>query len=234
MSESNLQTVKPGLLYFAGLIPALFLFLTFLLPGKKVYFTIHDNLEAEAVIRTMMARDNATTPGDGVVQQVMNGIPRVCMQSDLHITSMLYKVFNPFTAYLVNLGLLLWLAYSGMWLLLRKSLIPSSPAWLAASVAACFRAERGGTPTPPAFFSLALRAEKYKTCNWNSPPIPVLEFLLSRGHFYPLAARLCRAHHPDPEAENTPALAAYHDPDGHRLFRGRVQNHAGNFFLQIL
>lgn len=125
-------------MYLAGLVPAVFLFLTFLFPGKNVYFTIHDNLEAEAVIRTMMARDNATTPGDGMVQQVMNGIPRVCMQSDLHISSMLYNIFNPFTAYLVNLGLLLWLAYTGMWLLLRKSLIPGSPAWLAAAVAACF------------------------------------------------------------------------------------------------
>jgi hypothetical protein len=138
-THSSSGTQRSNLLYFGmGLLPVLMVYLTYLLLGQNAHFEILDNLEAEPLLRDMLRRDLRTSPGDGLVQQTMNGLPRVCMPSDLNVTTWIHYLLPSFAAYMTNLALVMFVGYAGTWLLMRKRLLPSSPAWIAAGVAACF------------------------------------------------------------------------------------------------
>jgi len=55
-----------------------------------------------------------------LVMQVMNGIPKVALGSQLNFISLLYLLFPPFAAYVINIFLIHSIAFFGMWLLLKK------------------------------------------------------------------------------------------------------------------
>ena len=116
-------------------------FLPYLLLGEDAYVTIHDNLDSDflylhilKISRTAFAIDPMA-----IVPNMMNGIPRAALRSGLNLEVVLFYLLPSYTAYVVNLVLIRLTGFVGMWLLLRRYLLPG-PAWAAirTGIAVCF------------------------------------------------------------------------------------------------
>lgn len=83
--------------YLIGLALVLLYYVPVLLLGQGSYALIHDCLSGEFVYRLFMPHEQ-----NGVIEQVMNGLPREMLQSDWNVTAWLCRWFSPFTAYFVN------------------------------------------------------------------------------------------------------------------------------------
>lgn len=119
------------------------LFLLYLSPltvmQEDSYVTIHDDLDSLVAWRTVLARSGKTFDSKAKIEQIMNGIPRVCLPSALNALTWLFLVFKPFTAYLINHILVHSVAFAGMYLLLRRYLAKDGLKDLVAvGVAFCF------------------------------------------------------------------------------------------------
>src|SRR4030042_3347959 len=114
---------KHSLLLFGSL---LFLyFLPLVINGQDSYITIRDNLDGELVLRVVLSRNNSVSVESGieVVPQIMGGVPRSSMTSDLNIIMFLFRILNPFQAYLLNFILVHTIAFIGMYLFINSYLL---------------------------------------------------------------------------------------------------------------
>ncbi len=120
------------LLFLIYLLPMLFL-------REDAYVTIHDNLDSEISWYTVLARSGVLFDPNAQVEQIMNGIPRVCLPSTWNVVTWLFVIFEPFTAYLVNYIFVHFIAFIGMYLLLFRHMgaIGISRS-LAMAVSLCF------------------------------------------------------------------------------------------------
>ncbi len=121
--------------HYAELLLLLYL-LPMLLLRENAYIVIHDNLDSEISWYTVLARSGQIFEAYGQVEQIMNGIPRVCLPPTWHVITLLFLVFKPFTAYLINYLLVHIIAFFGMYLLLSRHF--QIPLPLAKAVALCF------------------------------------------------------------------------------------------------
>jgi len=124
-------------------IGLLLIFLIFLLPriilGQDSYVTIHDNLDSELVWRKVLTDSGMIFKNSGKIDQIMNGIPREFMVTGFNFTAAFFVLFNPFLAYVINELFVHLLAYLGMYLLVRRHIIPRSRSNLIpVGVAFCF------------------------------------------------------------------------------------------------
>lgn len=89
---------------------------------------IGDNLDSNVPWLKVMS-DNAHRLGWNydVAPQVMGGIPKFCLGSQLNLLFLLYYLFPPFIAYVVNLFLIHAVAFIGMLLLLKRLLPEADP-----------------------------------------------------------------------------------------------------------
>jgi len=87
---------------------------------------IGDNLDSNVPWLKVMS-DNVHRLGWNydVAPQVMSGIPKFCLGSQLNILFLLYCLFPPFVAYVANMFLIHAVAFWGM-LLLLKYLLPDA------------------------------------------------------------------------------------------------------------
>jgi Protein of unknown function (DUF6044) len=101
---------------FCGLLFLYFIPLIF--NGKDSYIVIHDNLDSEVVWRVVLSWNNAIVNNSGieVIPQIMDGIPRSYMISELNFILLLFKIFSPFGAYLINHIIVHVIAFIGMYL----------------------------------------------------------------------------------------------------------------------
>ncbi len=128
--------------YFISALALLGLyFLPYLLLGEDAYVTIHDNLDSDflylhilKISRTAFAMDPMA-----IVPNMMNGIPRAALRSGLNLEVVLFYFLPSYTAYVVNLVLIRLTGFVGMWLLLRRYLLPE-PSWMIirTGIAVCF------------------------------------------------------------------------------------------------
>src|SRR5688572_18838939 len=94
---------------------ALFFLSIRLILGQESFITIHDNLDSDLPNRFAMANStNANT-----VLQIMNGLPASFMTSRLNLVYLLFELFDPFTAYIINEAFVHAIAFAGMALLLH-------------------------------------------------------------------------------------------------------------------
>jgi len=128
-----------------GLIVCILFFVLFLLIPivlqDNSYVTIHDNLDSEIAWRVVLAESGKAFTIDPrePVEQIMNGIPRGCLPSGLNVIVWLFLILKPFTAYLMNYILVHCVAFIGMYLLLRKHLIPEEKdLFISNGVSLCF------------------------------------------------------------------------------------------------
>jgi hypothetical protein len=102
-------------------------FAPYLLLGQDAYVEIHDHLDSVLVYLRLLAESGTTFSygQDAVIPQVMNGLPRSALSSGLGVPAVLFTLFDPFTAYVVNRVLVAAVAFAGMFLLLRRFVLPA-------------------------------------------------------------------------------------------------------------
>jgi hypothetical protein len=101
-----------SLLLFFSLLPIV-------ISQGKSYITIHDNLDSEIPIRVVLARSGTMFADQGEVEQIMNGLPRNTMPSGMNVVMLLFWLFPPLTAYIINYILVHVIAFIGIYLLLN-------------------------------------------------------------------------------------------------------------------
>lgn len=138
---AHLESVLPKLAAVLVAVLGFAYFLPFALLGEDSYFVIHDNLDGEFVYKYLLATTGQAfnfSP-DAVIANVMNGIPRAAYPSALSVPTLLFFVFEPHTAYIVNHVLVHTIAFAGMLLLLKRHFLPEPrDTYIAIAVAACF------------------------------------------------------------------------------------------------
>ena len=113
-------------------------FTPFLMRGSNAYINVHDTLDGEFVNNYLLATTSGLPKG-GTIPNVMNGLPATALPSRFNVTILLFYVFPPAWAYIVNLVFVHLIALAGMFLLLRKHfLIEEADYLLAGAVAICF------------------------------------------------------------------------------------------------
>ncbi|TGE28856.1 DUF6044 family protein [Hymenobacter metallicola] len=120
-----------------SLLALLLFLLPFALLQERSYVTIDDNLDVELTIPYLLTRHHVAldyAPAT-VVPPIMNGLPRNALRPGLSLTVLLFGLFEPLPAYLLQQALVRLLALLGMYVLLRRHLLPpGGSAWLAAGL----------------------------------------------------------------------------------------------------
>lgn len=114
--------MKPSSLFLTGI----FLLLAFsLLPalclGENLPFFYNDVLDSNHVLYSMMGGwIEGMNLQDGIYPGIMSGLPESALPSRFSLLTLIYTIFSPFTAIVVNMLLIRMLAFTGMYLLFRK------------------------------------------------------------------------------------------------------------------
>lgn len=96
----------------------------FAIMGEDVPVLIHDNLDSNLVWHTNLVNSGELFGSmDSTIPQVMNGLPRNCLGSEFNAIKWLFYIFQPFTAYALNLTIMHFVAFFGMYLLLSRHVI---------------------------------------------------------------------------------------------------------------
>ena len=90
--------------------------------GEQSYVTIHDNLDFELIVRTLVARQGAIFTPEAMIEPMMGGLPRSTFPTGLNLATFLFSLLPPFWCYVLidvfNRGV----AFAGMYLLGRDHL----------------------------------------------------------------------------------------------------------------
>lgn len=108
---------------------ALFMIFLYLSPlyilGQNAHVLILDNVDgAVASLKVLAHSGKIFGSMHSTIPQVMNGIPRNTFGTEFNVQVLLYRFLAPFTAYVINLTLVHLIAFLGMYLLLRKYVLP--------------------------------------------------------------------------------------------------------------
>ncbi len=96
----------------------------FAIMGENIPVLIHDNLDSNLVWHTNLVNSGEFFGSmDSTIPQVMNGLPRNSLGSEFNAIKWLFYLFPPFTAYALNLTIMHFVAFIGMYLLLSKHII---------------------------------------------------------------------------------------------------------------
>lgn len=109
----------------------------FIVLRQNAHFTINDNLDW-ITPWVILAKSGKMFELTGNFHQMLGEIPRSCLPSGFNVTSWLYLLFSPFRAYLINLLLVHFTAFIGMYLLLKYYVLPYKNTWLSWAGAAAF------------------------------------------------------------------------------------------------
>lgn len=93
--------------------------------GLESTLRIHDTLDSNYVwFKVLIDSGSLFSSNSHIVDQMMNGVPRISLQSEFDFFVLLYVIFGPYGAYLVNQFLARLIAFFGMYLLLKHHVIP--------------------------------------------------------------------------------------------------------------
>jgi hypothetical protein len=141
-SSADSRGMKRRWIVFAVVVATMVAyFLPFLLLGNNSFITIHDTLDGEFVnAYLLVATGKALTfKGGATIDNIMNGLPRAELPSGLNVNVLLFYIFSPAWAYIVNFILVHIIAFCGMFLLLRKYIFTDENDYLlAGAVSLCF------------------------------------------------------------------------------------------------
>lgn len=128
----------PLLIAIGGLIIYL---IPFILSGEDSVFLIHDNLDSSFVYHVILDQEKSTfnLNPEKKIDRMMGEMPRMAYPTVFSIKSIIFALFNPFSAYLLNFLFVHILAFAGMYLLLRSHLlIEEENRWIVAFTSFCF------------------------------------------------------------------------------------------------
>lgn len=112
----------------------------FYISGEESRVLVHDCLDSEIVWIKILAESGQIFGSlDSTIPNIMNGLPRNCIGSEFNILLLWYFLFDPYIAYVINLSLIHFLAFAGMYILLKHhSLCGHVYEPIRAGVALCF------------------------------------------------------------------------------------------------
>ena len=110
-------------IFFASLIIIAYL-LPLLIMGKYSQIMVWDNLDSNLVgIKMLVESGKIFSNSNDLIPMIMNGLPRSSLGSEYNVIFLLFYFFKPFTAYVINQVLIHFLAFCGMYLLLKEHFI---------------------------------------------------------------------------------------------------------------
>ncbi len=138
-----LSTVYALTLKYKHLLLPFIVLLIFLSPyyllGEDTHIRLHDNLDSNIVWYKLLSESGLLFSLNGTLPNVINGLPRDALPSSLDAMVWLYIMFKPFTAYVINQTIMRFVAFYGMYKLLKSHFLGGiNSTWLPAGVALCF------------------------------------------------------------------------------------------------
>src|SRR5690625_1337221 len=115
------------------IILACMVILAYLMPyyvlGENTHIRVHDNLDSNIVWYKMLAESGMIFAApDATLPNVINGLPRSALPSAFDGMAWLYVLFSPFTAYTINQTMMRFVAFFGMYILLKKNILRGEKA----------------------------------------------------------------------------------------------------------
>lgn len=111
-------------------IVGLFLLFSYYLPyiilGEDAAIRVFDNLDGEVIYKMFTARKDFWLDYQAVIPEIMDGLPRFCITSGLNFTTLMYGLFSPFWAYLMNDFVMRCVGFIGMYLLMKRHVLQSN------------------------------------------------------------------------------------------------------------
>jgi hypothetical protein len=104
----------------AGVICLFIYFIPYFLLGEGASIRVFDNLDGEVLYKILASRNDYWLNYQTVIPEIMNGLPRFCITSGLNYTTLIFALFPPFIAYLVNDFTVRLIGFVGMYALLSK------------------------------------------------------------------------------------------------------------------
>ncbi|MDR7000559.1 hypothetical protein J2Y67_003029 [Neobacillus niacini] len=112
------------LIFFALLVLALYLSPLFILQ-ENAHIRVHDNLDSNLAWYKVLAKSGEMFgPVNGMIPQIINGVPRNTFGTEFSLIVWLYALFPTMIAYGISQAITRVVAFFGMYLLLKKHLLP--------------------------------------------------------------------------------------------------------------
>jgi hypothetical protein len=143
----NLQNLKGNIKYFlktnayflSGLIIVIIYILPYIILNNKSPIQIHDNLDSNYVNYKLIAETNTVfTPSFEIIEPFMGGTYRLSFPSELNVIMLLFVLFPPLTAYIINMIIIHITAYLNMYKLLNNYVVKENGNHITVGVALCF------------------------------------------------------------------------------------------------
>jgi hypothetical protein len=97
----------------------------YILLGDQFPYLVHDNLDSVYIwYKVLIESGGLYQSNDFIIQQILNGIPRAVFPSELSVFVWLYQICGPLGAYVINRILMAVIGFIGMYLLLKKHIVP--------------------------------------------------------------------------------------------------------------
>ncbi|MED5076622.1 DUF6044 family protein [Geobacillus stearothermophilus] len=127
------------LLFFSLLAIALYVSPYFVL-GEDAHMRVHDNLDSNIAWYKVLTRSGELFgPVDGIIPQIINGLPRNAFGTEFSGIVWLHALFPSIYAYGLSQAATRVLAFIGMYLLLRKHVLPAGRwGWIRIGVSLTF------------------------------------------------------------------------------------------------
>lgn len=111
----------------------------YVLLGENNHWLIWDNLDSNFVWLDLIA-NHETLFGSNteIISQPLGGVPRGVFSSEFEILVWLFKIFGANWGYVINRIIITAVAFSGMYLLLRRHVIAQDDGFISIGVALCF------------------------------------------------------------------------------------------------
>ncbi len=114
-------------------------FLPYILLWDEAYIRIHDTLEGIDYQNLFAAGMTFDYTAGAKIEQVMNGLPRAAVKTGWSFIALWHWLFGLYWGYILNYVLVHLAAFSGMYFLMRKTVLPDSKhTWLVLGVALCY------------------------------------------------------------------------------------------------
>lgn len=127
-------------LFYLGLLAILIYLSPLILLGENAHIRVHDNLDSNLAWYKVLSRSGELFGSiHSTIPQVINGLPRNALGTELTGIVWLHHFFPTMIAYLLSQAITRFIAFIGMYLLLREHFIKNKEwAWIRVGVSVAF------------------------------------------------------------------------------------------------
>ncbi|MFB4163957.1 DUF6044 family protein [Alteribacillus sp. JSM 102045] len=113
--------LKERIMLILGFIGLLVYLSPLVILGEGSHVRIHDNLDSNVIwYKTLVESGKIFAENNAQIPNMMNGLPRAALDSEWNVYVLLFYLFEPFTVFTINTFLMRFIAFIGMYLLLKK------------------------------------------------------------------------------------------------------------------